>query len=596
MTEHRFSTSARVSAAAGISVVVLATLLVMRVGAFPSVDGVSYLDLSDAALQGRWHEFVSAYWSPLFPALISVVRECIGASPARESVAIAIVNIAAIAAAAGFFWSILRVLAERGALPTDGPRAVALHLVCWSAFAAETLRIAPATLSTPDALVFTAQLGALAAILRAARSHHAHRFAFAAGVALGVAFLAKGAVIVLGVAYIVAIALLVPRARLVRSTAITLAGFGVVAAPWIAVLSRHEGTLTVGSVARLNLAWYVGGQSSQAPNPDAVGIESLPHQWNRVYADPAIYDFSPHLAGTYPPWTDPTWPNVGLIPRPTLRGFSTALREGGSTAWSLFGVPLLAGLVVLSGVGFRLRVADARLTAAFALLALSQFLVYWPVHLETRFLGIAWLCAWLAVVTVAPVPSAHTRPTLLIAAAVVAVALWWLLAPAYGTPSELLAAALASAVLVFACVRGPWRSSVAIAALLTVAGVPWWASVAKNVKNGVGPVHRRDVAIAQALHDLGVADGAAVASINASAPASWARLGRWHLTAEVAQVEAPKFWRLDDLGRESALHAISAAGAAAVVGVLDDGAPVPAKWTVVPGTRAVILPRTRMPR
>lgn len=596
MTTRSRVAAAQAGVMAGVGIVLLAVLLVARVGAFPTADGISYLDLSDAALEGRWHEFVSAYWSPLFPACIGAVRSLVGTAPGRESLATGLVNIAAVASSAAFFASLLRSLSLRGILRGDGTVVRAAHVVCWSAFAGVVLRISPATLSTPDLLVFAAQLAALAALMRAGADARSGRFAFALGIALGAAFLAKGALLVLSGTYLVALALLVPRARLVRAMTLAVAGFAIVATPWIAILSLREGELTAGSVARLNLAWYVGGQSSQVPDPDAAGIDSLPHRWPRVHDVPAVYDFAPHLVGTYPPWTDPTWSNAGLVPRPSLRRLRAVLLDGASTIWSLFGAPLLLWFVLAAGAGFRLHVADRRLTLAFALLALSQVGVYLPVHVEIRFLGVAWLCSWLAVITVACSPAAPFRIVPLIVAALAAATVYSLHPPALGTYTELAVAAVAAAIIVIAYVRSSRRSMILLTAMTAVASAPWCASVLKGIKTGVGPLHRRDLAIAQVLRRAGVADGAAVASVNATAPASWARLGRWHVAIEVAQSSAALFWRLDETQRELVLRDLMPGRVGAVIGIRDEGDPAPAGWLVVPGTGAVILPAAPMPR
>ena len=37
-------------------------------------DGISYLDLSDAVVTGRWSLLLSTYWSPLYPALVGIAR------------------------------------------------------------------------------------------------------------------------------------------------------------------------------------------------------------------------------------------------------------------------------------------------------------------------------------------------------------------------------------------------------------------------------------------------------------------------------------------------------------------------------------------
>src|SRR5436305_125236 len=52
----------------------LAALQAWRARFVMTPDGVSYLDLSDAVVTGRFAHLVSAYWRPLYPTLIGVVR------------------------------------------------------------------------------------------------------------------------------------------------------------------------------------------------------------------------------------------------------------------------------------------------------------------------------------------------------------------------------------------------------------------------------------------------------------------------------------------------------------------------------------------
>ena len=47
-------------------------------------DGISYLDLSDAVVSGRWSTLINLYWSPLYPVLVGVGRVIAGAGPRWE--------------------------------------------------------------------------------------------------------------------------------------------------------------------------------------------------------------------------------------------------------------------------------------------------------------------------------------------------------------------------------------------------------------------------------------------------------------------------------------------------------------------------------
>ncbi len=576
---------------AACAIIVIAVAGVTRAGVPLTPDGVAYLDLSDAALAGRWHEFVNAYWSPLFPLLLAAARLGVGSSADREPLAVMLVNGVAVVAVLASFASVLHSLTRRGALPTDGVTARIAAALGWSVVAGVVLRITPIGLATPDLLVVAAQLTAVAAVLQCDRPDRNGRAALTAGAALGVGYLAKGAVLMMAASYLVVILFLIPRARRRRVAALMFAGLGLVALPWVIILSIHEGGVTIGSVGRLNLAWYTGGQSSQVPDPAAVGTETLVRQWPRLTDHPVVYDYTLHEIGTYPPWTDPTWWHEGLVPNPTLPHLGRVVRESGATIWSLFGVSVLAWCLWAALQGGRPVIPDARASAALAFLGSAQVAVYWPVHIEVRFLGVAWIYAWLAVLTVAyqrQVP--RFRTVLFIMVVPVIVAVYAAAPPAFGTPRELAFAAVLTVGILLAVARSESRALASAAVLALAVCAPWMASTASSFRNGVPPESRRAADIAATMRRLGIPDSADVASVNASTPAAWARLGRWRIVAEVARSESSEFWRMNESGRSRVIRALAGRHVRAVVGIPDAGASAPADWTPVPGWNAAILP------
>src|SRR5262249_42931851 len=55
-------------------------------------DGVAYLDISDAFLNGNWKAAANAYWSPLYPWLLSLAFRIFGRSPQYEYAIVHVVN------------------------------------------------------------------------------------------------------------------------------------------------------------------------------------------------------------------------------------------------------------------------------------------------------------------------------------------------------------------------------------------------------------------------------------------------------------------------------------------------------------------------
>lgn len=55
-------------------------------------DSVSYIEMAEAAVGSGWHALVSAYWSPLYPALLSVGFRILRPSMYWEFTAVHVVN------------------------------------------------------------------------------------------------------------------------------------------------------------------------------------------------------------------------------------------------------------------------------------------------------------------------------------------------------------------------------------------------------------------------------------------------------------------------------------------------------------------------
>ena len=92
----------------GVLVVILGAQLFASRGAL-TPDGVSYLDLAQAAQAGDWRRFINGYWSPLYPLAISVVARVV---PGRFDLLLAmhLMNAAALAVAVAMMaWSVRAV-------------------------------------------------------------------------------------------------------------------------------------------------------------------------------------------------------------------------------------------------------------------------------------------------------------------------------------------------------------------------------------------------------------------------------------------------------------------------------------------------------
>lgn len=266
-----------------------------------SPDGMSYLDLSDAVVSGRWGGLVNLYWSPLYPFLIGVARLLSGAGAAGEVAAVHAVNVACfVALFAAFEYFLIQVLEisarRRGGL-LAGPWGVGC---AYALFGAVALSLNPLELTTPDLLSNAAILVALGALLRIHdRAAPARRDAVVLGAALGLGLLAKSFLVPWAIVCFAALAL-DRRGRGFRPLFVAVGVWALFVVPWTAVLSARAGRLTFGDAGRLTYAWYVNEQ-------DQPSLRVVPAGARTADTDALLpgIGLTGDAPGTDPMWFDP---------------------------------------------------------------------------------------------------------------------------------------------------------------------------------------------------------------------------------------------------------------------------------------------------
>jgi hypothetical protein len=309
-------------------------------------DGIAYLDMSDAVLEGRWRDLPNAHWSPLYPVLLAVARLLAPSLDAELHVAHALqvgLFLAALLALACYASALAALSRNRASdlAATDAglarPSLVALALSVGAVILLETIGLARLT---PDLLlcVFIFLSAAFALRMRAEPSSPWYPIAF--GVSAGLGYLSKAFLFPMAFVWLFATWWSLRRAGL-RRRGVWIAGatFALIAAPWIAVLSAGQGKLTFSESARLNVLWMQNGLPWANWQGEA-GPKGVPqHAPRRLHREPEVFEFAQPIQGTYPLWNDPAYWNAGAVAEPTLR--ATA-RIAGQSAWTL--LKLLLGL------------------------------------------------------------------------------------------------------------------------------------------------------------------------------------------------------------------------------------------------------------
>ncbi|MEO7083014.1 MAG: hypothetical protein ABI442_08695, partial [Gemmatimonadaceae bacterium] len=286
-------------------------------------DGISYLDLSDAVVTGRWSLLVSTYWSPLYPFLVGVARAVGGGvGPAGEVPVMHVVNLLAfIGMSAAFEYMLMSILQLASRVRGSALNSATGLAAVYALFAVVALTMIPLELTTPDLLCATTVFVAFGAMLRLRNgAQHAGRNAVVLGAALGIGALAKSFMVPWAIVCLASLAVAMRRRGM---KAVSFAGvtWVLILAPWATVLSHAAGHFTVGDAGRLTYAWYVNEQNPPSLGGVPVGART-----------PATDVILPGVGvpgdamGTDPMWFDPGRWNRGVVPHLNIAQQMATLR------------------------------------------------------------------------------------------------------------------------------------------------------------------------------------------------------------------------------------------------------------------------------
>ena len=278
---------------------------------YATPDGVSYMDLSDAVLSGRWGELLNAYWSPLYPALIGAFRAILHPTPYWEFAVAHLLNLLLFIASLLGYEYLIAALRAIGRTQWNKPGLETTWgaVGAYALFGAFTLMMTPLVLPTPDLLVSAAALFTFGALLRIHYDIDVRRAGLALGLALAAGSLAKSFVIPwAGICLVTAVVAL--RGRSMRPAMMAAAVWLLAVVPWTIGLSAKYGHLTFGDTGRLTYVWYV----NRVETPSA---KVMPHAAATPATDSILpgVAITPNAPGTNPVWYDPARWYGDLSPR-----------------------------------------------------------------------------------------------------------------------------------------------------------------------------------------------------------------------------------------------------------------------------------------
>jgi hypothetical protein len=362
--------------AAVASAIVLTLAVVARYGLNP--DGVAYLEVAEALARGATGPLVQGYWSPGLPILLAplfVVIDDRAQLLAWTHIVIGVLSCAAL---------LLCVPLVRKRV---GP---ALQRAAWWICAWVIVRWDSPTLVTPDVLLLVLVAGVLLL-----QSREVVWSDILAGLIAGLAFLVKTSVwpvlLVAGGA-LCARAVSCHNWRLVPWRVVCPASVMIVS--WIVVLSVHEGRPTLGSVGRLNAAWYLGDLAQRTPDTDTTDSHG-----RRVYAPaggvaPVAYFEYGARTRTYLPWSDPErWARLSRNGAPPTFTTSQALETWDANVWLVAQrvVPLAVAIFALVGAdstrSWRRRWKFGLIDRPLLFVGVAGVATFTVVHAEARLIA-----------------------------------------------------------------------------------------------------------------------------------------------------------------------------------------------------------------
>ena len=291
----------KVRAGAWVVLLALAGAQAWSARFYATPDGVSYMDLSDAVLNGQWSELLNAYWSPLYPALIGVLRALFHPTAYWEFAIPHLLNIFCFAACLAGYEYFIAPLRRLGRSQWNKPGLDTTWgmVGAYAIFGAFTLMMTPLTLPTPDLLVSASAVFAFGALLRLRYESGSGRAAVVLGLALAAGSLAKSFVIPwAGVCILTAFAAVRGTTR--RPAIVATAVWLVAVVPWTAGLSARSGHPTFGDSGRLTYVWYVN--RLETPSAKFMPSAAATPATDSIQQGIAI---TPNAPGTNPVWYDP---------------------------------------------------------------------------------------------------------------------------------------------------------------------------------------------------------------------------------------------------------------------------------------------------
>jgi hypothetical protein len=527
-------------------------------------DGMSYLDVGSSFSRGDWANAVNAYWSPLYPWTVGLVLEIAKPSPKWEFPLVHLVNFGIFVAALFAFRFLLRALLAFASEPPPAANSRncerlpswALILLAYAIFLWIALEVERLFEVTPDLAVLACVCLAAGMLLRLRQRDTLWRFALF-GLILALGYWTKAILFPLGFV-ILGVSYFWQRSRpgWGRGMAVAALAFLCACAPLIVLLSHQKGRFTFGDSGKVNYAWLISPRSpSRNWQGQPPGSGTPAHPTRQLLLHPPLFEFNGPVAGTYPPWTDPSYWNEGLRGHFNLKSQLQVLAATVSSEVRLLlraRPDLVAAIIVLALISGQLWLASLRQLWPLVAMSMVGMGMYLPLAGNDRYLG-----GFVMVLFLTLLAAARLRPDFQKAATYVAVAVF---------------------------------------ITMTLATIDYAVRVVTHhfaIPGSIPNSTVQDARAAEQLWRIGVRPGTKVAVIGDGTDAYWARLAKLRIVAEIMDTNngAKEFWSAPEEVKQNVYQAFAQTHAELLVtSCPPNPSPIPTGWQRLEGTPYCMRP------
>lgn len=367
-------------------------------------DGMSYLEMASGALHRGPMNLVNGWWSPGYPALLSVALLVFHPSPQSEFPLTHFVNFLVFVFALLSFTFFLRswlAALRQTPLNEDEPPLVAFS---FAVFLPLTITYIGLETVAPDLCVAGIAFLAAGLCCRISLLGFTRRRAAALGAILGVGYYVKTAMFPISLILLAALFVWPPSGKFRRREVIwPLLAFLIVAAPLAALISSRVGHLSIGESGPVNYLMHATGAMRNGPAEleNYAGKGALAHPPRILLNKPLTVEFSYPLDGTDPLHYEPSYWWAGARAGFNLKAQLAALRAGLRYYLAVLAEMkiLLVGALVLCVCGFHLGFVSAPGRSGL-------WLIIWPaaaclmfafVLVDSRYVAGFYVLFWLGV-------------------------------------------------------------------------------------------------------------------------------------------------------------------------------------------------------